>query len=287
MDGVYNRTKKAMKRINVDQGSALLSVILLLATITLLVTEMTERQFLDIRRTGNLLAQDQAYLYAQAAEDLAIRVLKEDVSIAIDQKKPQVDHLKEEWRQQVTFPLEGGMISARLTDLQGLFNINDLHSDRWQARDRFLRLLKGLDLSTLSNTGVGTVDPDELLLSIIEWMDDDDQSQTGGAEELYYLGLPKPYRTANQLIRSISELRMIKGFTPELIDLLRPFVVALPEGLPLNVNTANIEVLTSYPGVSQVQSIIDGRITVNFEHRGKVVFRGDDPPLEFVSPDHA
>lgn len=38
-------------------------------------------------------------------------------------------------------------------------------------------------------------------------------------------------------------------------------------------------------GLGQIQSMIDGRITVNFENRGKVVFRGEDPPLEMVSPD--
>ena len=40
-------------------------------------------------------------------------------------------------------------------------------------------------------------------------------------------------------------------------------------------------------GLGQVQSIIAGRVTVNFENCGKVVFQGDDPPLDVISPDHA
>jgi hypothetical protein len=39
-------------------------------------------------------------------------------------------------------------------------------------------------------------------------------------------------------------------------------------------------------GLGQVQSMIGGRVTVNFENRGKVVFQGADPPLELISPDH-
>ncbi|MEL6267218.1 MAG: DUF3553 domain-containing protein [Pseudomonadota bacterium] len=39
-------------------------------------------------------------------------------------------------------------------------------------------------------------------------------------------------------------------------------------------------------GVGQIQSMVGDRITVNFPDRGKVVFRGEDPGLEFVSPDH-
>ena len=39
-------------------------------------------------------------------------------------------------------------------------------------------------------------------------------------------------------------------------------------------------------GLGQIQSMIGARITVNFEHRGKVVLHGDDLPLELVAPDH-
>jgi len=39
-------------------------------------------------------------------------------------------------------------------------------------------------------------------------------------------------------------------------------------------------------GLGQIQSIIGPRVTVNFEHQGKVVLHGDDPPLELVAPDH-
>ena len=38
-------------------------------------------------------------------------------------------------------------------------------------------------------------------------------------------------------------------------------------------------------GVGQVQSIIGNRITVNFEHRGKVVLQGEEILLELVSRD--
>lgn len=40
-------------------------------------------------------------------------------------------------------------------------------------------------------------------------------------------------------------------------------------------------------GLGQVQSAIGQRITVTFEHRGKVVFQGDDPPLDLIDPDHS
>lgn len=45
--------------------------------------------------------------------------------------------------------------------------------------------------------------------------------------------------------------------------------------------------LTTEPdwGLGQVQSIVSDRITVNFEHHGKVVLQGDGISLELVAPD--
>lgn len=40
-------------------------------------------------------------------------------------------------------------------------------------------------------------------------------------------------------------------------------------------------------GIGQIQSIIGARVTVNFEHCGKVILHGDDLPLELVTPDHS
>ena len=39
-------------------------------------------------------------------------------------------------------------------------------------------------------------------------------------------------------------------------------------------------------GHGQVQSIIGLRVTVNFEHQGKVVLHGEDIPLEVIAPDN-
>ncbi|MEO1612704.1 MAG: DUF3553 domain-containing protein, partial [Pseudomonadota bacterium] len=38
-------------------------------------------------------------------------------------------------------------------------------------------------------------------------------------------------------------------------------------------------------GVGQVQSCVDGRVTVNFENEGKVVLIGEDAGLRLVASD--
>ncbi|MDX8399181.1 MAG: type II secretion system minor pseudopilin GspK, partial [Gallionellaceae bacterium] len=67
----------------------------------------------------------------------------------------------------------------------------------------------------------------------------------GGAEDNVYLDQDPPYRTSDTLLRSVTELLWIKGYTPEVVGLLRPYVTALPVETPVNVNTASAEVLMS------------------------------------------
>ena len=52
-----------------------------------------------------------------------------------------------------------------------------------------------------------------------------------------------PYRAANRILVNISELRLVQGFTPEVIAVLEPHVTALPEETIININTASAAVL--------------------------------------------
>lgn len=43
----------------------------------------------------------------------------------------------------------------------------------------------------------------------------------------------------------VDDLLTVKGFTPEMVERLRPFVIVLPKPTPVNVNTASAEVLAA------------------------------------------
>jgi general secretion pathway protein K len=80
----------------------------------------------------------------------------------------------------------------------------------------------------------------------MDWVDSDQNvTLPGGAEDLDYLNLSEqPYRAANRMMSSPSELRLIKGFEdPEVYRKLAPYVTALPTVTPINVNTAGPVIL--------------------------------------------
>jgi len=238
-----------------QQGVALITALLVVAMATIAAVAMATRQQLDIRRTASLLHGEQAYSYVLGAESWA------QVVLARDLRESGIDTLEEDWSTQppVSF-VEGGAIFGRIIDLQGRFNVNNLVAGGApdnEAIERFKRLLTLLEL-------------DETLADpLVDWIDENiDVRFPDGAEDETYMLLDTPYRAANQPLVDISELRLVKGYDVEVIEKLRPFIVALPEPTPINVNTASAEVLSTVAddlSTSDGEKLVDARGEEGFE----------------------
>lgn len=223
-----------------QRGVALITALMIVALATVVSASITTRLQLDVRRTGNIIASDQAALYATAAEALAGRYLMEDL------KDNKIDHWDEEWATEYIFPLEGGTLKAQLSDFQSCINLNSLLKGATQnpvATARFENLLRQHNL------------PTTLWQAIVDWLDSNaDTTIPDGAEDGHYTTLATPYRSANNFLRSISELKLIRGFEDQqTIDAIRrtddpqgEVICAFGDGtIPINVNTAPTEVLLS------------------------------------------
>lgn len=109
------------------------------------------------------------------------------------------------------------------------------------ASARFALLLQALRL------------PAEILPALLDWLDPDSETRfPNGAEDEYYTRLDPPYRAANGPLAARSELRLVRGITPEIYAKLAPYVCVLGNSVPVNVNTAPAEVLMSLgPGIDR------------------------------------
>ena len=240
-----------------QQGVAIITALLIVAIATTVSITISTRLQLDVRRTGNMIAGDQAYLYTLAAESWAQRILRDD------RQDNETDHLGEDWAIELPpIPVDGGFILGKLTDMQSCFNLNNLleaNSDTAQSRVRLERLLANLGIDKTYVQG------------IIDWVDNDLQTTIpDGAEDVYYMNLDQPYRTANTRMLSVSELRLIKGFEDtEVYNTLLPHVCAFGVSTPINVNTASAEVLRSLAddlADSEVEKIITQRSETAFNN---------------------
>jgi len=221
-----------MTGITQQRGVAIITALLIVAIATTVSVTISTRLQLDVRRTGNMIVGDQAYLLALTAENWTRRILKDD------RDENQIDHLGEGWAFEALFPIEDFVIRGKLTDLQSCLNLNSVLDDdpnKPVTQPRLERLL--------GNLGIDSGHAQ----AIIDWLDNDLQTTIpDGAEDVYYMNLEQPYRTANAPMLSISELRLIKGFEDtQVYDTLLPYVCAFGVDTPINVNTASAEVLRS------------------------------------------
>jgi general secretion pathway protein K len=235
---------------------AILTAMLVVTIGTILAVNLMWQSTLDQRRTAAALAADQGYMYALGAEAWASDILREDIA-----ESPDSDNLAELWAYELPpMTVEDGIISGRLEDLQGRFNLNNLIDASGQEdelmREQFERLLALLD-----------IDP-TLAGAVVDWLDSDlDVRFPNGGEDNAYANADPQYRTPNTMITSPSELMAIVGFDQESYSRLAPYVTALPTGTTLNVNTASQVVLASLSddiGLSGAAALIDERNGADF-----------------------
>lgn len=246
-----------------QKGVALITALLIVALATVISVNIATHLQLDVRRTSNMLASEQAMQYVLAAENLLRVALYEDrKDNNVDYYGDPDEHLdRESWADVYEFPFNNALIRSQAIDLQACFNLNSLVSKGTidpVAQDRFKRLM-----ANISSTAKLSLNGD-LSQAIIDWIDDDNgQPQTttpDGAEDGYYMNLETPYRTANVPIQSVSELRLIKGFEDnETFDAIIPFVCAFGVPASINVNTAPEEVLNSLANDVDGAGIIERR----------------------------
>ena len=216
-----------------QSGVALITVLLVVVIATVLATAMVREQRLSIYSARNFFDQSQAKHYATGGEELARQILYEDY-----QQGGNRDHLSEGWANpQLFYEFEDGDVYIKIIDLQSRININALLADgdlgaQTQARMETLFNQLGVDPAYVSR--------------IRDWIDQDQSVGQLGAEDYEYLGLRRPYRSGNQPMIELSELRSVFEVDREIYATLAPHLTALPAmNTALNVNTASAGVLQS------------------------------------------
>lgn len=225
-------------RRNGQRGVALITAMLIAALVTVAAVAMASRQTLDMRRTGNMLEVDQAYMYALGMEALAAQVLVQDKKDTGD-----IDTLNEDWA--IPLPpttIEGGAISGSLADMQASFNLNNTVDTKQKADPVQIKMFQSL-LQQVSKANEDVQISPFVANRVADWIDADLNTSADGAEDLEYLGADTPYRAANRFMASPSELGAILGVSPVDVDVLMPFVSTLPVPTTINVNTAPAEVI--------------------------------------------
>jgi len=235
-----------------QKGFALVLAMLIVAMVTTIVVSVSWRYKLSAVRNENRWHGSQARAYLEAAEVLTKQGLQADLQMG-----GKIDHLGEMWAQEAPpYPTDEGWVRGKIEDAHSRLNLNLLvpppppppeekkPPERWSAtQERFIRLLQVIELE-----GGNFLDESkaiEIAEAVQDWIDQDSNpTGFGGAEANFYQSQDPPYPIANKEMKTVSELSIVKGMTPELYEKLVPYVIALPGArvqqdarVYLNVNT--------------------------------------------------
>jgi general secretion pathway protein K len=225
-------------KINNNRGVALVTVILIVAILVGLVIELNRSSRADIYDAANLSDGIKLTYIAKSGFYAA--------SSLIANSNIDFSTLRDDWAQASTLSLQSasffsdGYFTVVIEDETGKIPVNKLTNGseyNQDIRDMLTRLLRQPEFK-LDDKKV-----DEIVDSIKDWIDADDQISGSGAENSYYASLDTPYETKNAPIDCIEELLMVRGVTAELFygtaekAGLAGFITADSDGL-ININTA-------------------------------------------------
>ncbi|MEW9797733.1 type II secretion system minor pseudopilin GspK [Alteromonas sp. CYL-A6] len=229
-----------MRPLNRQRGVALMVVLMVVALVSVLATEMGRRLQLQIQRTVNIKDSNQAYWYAVGAEAFARKSLA--ALMKNDSDKISVDQV---WAQEFVFPLENGGLKARLEDMRSCFNLNALREkpDDNNAQQTTPAMQSFHDMLLATNLDIDSYTAETVRDSLADWLDADDRMRPYGAEDSEYESRENPYLAANGLMSAQSELRLVNGVSPAWINAILPLVCVVPndDTMQININTLTPE----------------------------------------------
>lgn len=235
-----------LKKSSLQRGVALLATLILALAVTIILGNIFFRHQVQVSQAAGSLHSDQAILLAISAENWA-----RDLLVA-ENDDVKTDHFEEDWAQAIPFlPVDGGSIAGCIVDLQSRFNLNSLSSytssDLEQEIDGikfgharvWQNLLQSMDYF---------VDSSKVAV-IVDWLDKNDSRVTpSGAERPEYSFYEPARFPHNDLISDAAELASMEGYSLRDLQQLTPWITALPEITPVNINTAPEQILLALAG---------------------------------------
>ncbi|RUR08281.1 type II secretion system minor pseudopilin GspK [Legionella sp. km772] len=245
-----------------NKGGALLTALFIMTLVAIVATAMSIRLQVDIYRTRLLIAHDKLYLASQALMFWSFNELnnKNNKFTTIN-----AEGMVSKYPKKFALIYKEVKLTGGLYDLQAKINLNNLTDKKGIA----------LFLNLLNQIYPKANDQDKLniIATIKDWLSAYDLSRGNDAYTAYYLAQTPPYYPSHQLIKSTSEFRLLKDIGAQQNELIQPYITALPEVTPININTARKEILKSLGdglNENQVENLIKARGNKGFRDTKKL-----------------
>jgi type II secretory pathway component PulK len=226
-------------------ASVLVLVLWIVVLLTVMTAVLARTSRLDTRITGISSDRFRCKWASRGGLETAIAVLNDDDASS--------DSLGDAWSDsEIDFngiSFDGCSVDVEVVDESGKLNINKITK---------AQLMYLPDMT------------EEIANSIVDWRDRDDKIRDGSAEEGYYNNLPHPYAIRNGLFKTIRELLLVKGITPQL--LYGPSKYPQSAGIEYSEeNEGWITYLTCYSLERNVDADGIARVNINTANESKLI----------------
>lgn len=233
-----------------ERGFALVITLIVTALLVALLVEFVNEVYVDTSQSHNFVASQQAGILAESGIAGGIKILK---SSAIFRQGQKYSALTEPWAQPFSYDAGVGTVTISIEEESGKLDLNSATSQTGTPKQFYVdvakRLLTKLQLSQ------------DLYETLADWVDTDDMPRSNGAETNYYGTLKPPYQAHNDRLNTLEELALVKGFTPQVLNRLRPYVTVYGSvsgiAARININTAPKELLLALDDKMMSGSLVD------------------------------
>jgi general secretion pathway protein K len=226
-----------------EKGASLLTVMMIVALISAVAVGVTSdlTRSIGVARTSG--ARSDIHWTARSAVLASSAIIS---SVVVNERNtwPYPQSLAPE---PVIVPLEAGEVVITFEDVSNCFNLNMLAGPTGEPDlptiQAFVRLLEGIGLDQSLASALASAAAD--------WTDADDAPLPDGAEAGWYIDASVPHGTSGEPFVSLSELRAVRGFDPEILAAIRPFLCIGEPGVAsrLNLNTLSPEQAVLLPSI--------------------------------------
>ncbi|NOU00054.1 MAG: type II secretion system minor pseudopilin GspK [Gallionella sp.] len=253
--------KSRLALLHKQQGVAVITALLLTTLAITIVASLFWQQQVQVRSIENQRLQLQKQWILRGALDWASLILREDAKHSSD------DNLDEPWavplaETRLDQYVENGRsdsetsdatLSGSISDAQARFNLKNLSVNGNIIKDEvaaFERLLNNqkIDAKLAQASADLMADAQKIPVALMA-----NQNPA-----------PQPMNPTQ-----VEDLLTVPGFTPAILNVLKPFVIFLPVVTPVNVNTAPVEVIAAKFNLtlSDASTLIKSRNTATFKDR--------------------
>jgi general secretion pathway protein K len=242
-----------------EKGFALLLTLIVTALMVAALVELIHQAYVDISLSRGYRDGQQASLLAESG------ITGGKMLLQLSLLGKNYTSLTDVWATPIKLDDETGSIDVTVIEESGRINLNSLVPPNGTVDT--------ITQATLIRLGKRLQIPDEVWTALAHWLD---STRSSVAETPYYQAQKPPYKARNGKLATIAELSLVKGFTPEIIAKLKPFVTIYADQpgafvQKVNINTASKEVLAALDGSiddRMAERILEERSLKPFERVG-------------------